>query len=161
LQAQRLLYPFPLVQDNSPISLVAPQASLEKALSLNPSLRQPYLLLGRIASLEGDYHTAQQHYRKRVALDMENPPASYNISGLILNWLEPQTQHDPATELLEIYQNWNARFPERAEGYLLTSLVVSQYQADPDRGRELLQAGVQANAQPTGLLLDALDTSWR
>jgi hypothetical protein len=158
LQAQRLLYPFPLVQDLSPTSTEAAQTNLEKALSRNPSLRQPYLLLGRIASLEGDYSAAQQHYRKRVALDMQNPLASYNLPVLILNWLAPPTQFNPAEELLKIYRNWNTRFPERAETYLLKSLVVSLYQANPDSGKGFLQSGIQANAQPSGLLKDALGT---
>jgi putative inorganic carbon (HCO3(-)) transporter len=157
LQAQRLLYPFPHVLDTAPNNIAAPRANLQKALRLDPLKSQPYLLLGRIASLEGDYQEAEQYYRQRVALDMREPLARYDIPELILNWLAPPTQLAPAAELLKIYQNWNLRFPERAETYLLMSLVASQYQADPDRGGALLQAGVQAGAQPSGLLLDALD----
>lgn len=157
LQSQRLLYPFPFVQDLSPNGLAISQNNLEKALSMNPSLRQPYLYLGRIASIQGDYSIAQQHYRNRVALDMQNPVASYNTAQLLRNWLVPQALQNPATELLKIYQAWNTRFPERAETFLLKSLVVSQYQADLARGQALLQEGVQENAQPLGLLLDVLE----
>jgi hypothetical protein len=157
LQAQRLLYPFPTAPVASTASLAAPQANLERALSLEPSLRQAHLLLGRIASLQGDFPAAQQHYSQRVALDMQDPLASYNPAQQIRQWLAPQAPPDPAAELRKIYQAWNNRFPERAEGYLLNSLVASQYQADAARGRALLQAGVQANAQPLDLLVYMLD----
>ncbi|MBN2148906.1 MAG: O-antigen ligase family protein [Anaerolineales bacterium] len=152
LQTQSALYPFPLAQILPGTDLTAPQANLERALGLEPSLRQAHLLLGRIASLQGDFPAALQHYSQRVALDMDDPLANYDPAQKIQQWLDPQSSPDPAAELGRIYQAWNTRFPERAEGYLLKYLLASQYQADPGRGQALLQAGLQANAQPLGLL---------
>lgn len=156
LSAQRVLYPFPPIGEVSTAPLAAPQATLQTALRLDPARRQAHLLLGRIASLQGEYAAAEEHYAQRVALDLQDPIARYNPAQHIQHWLAPPAQLDPAAELLKIYRNWNARFPERAEGYLLLSLLATRYQEDPARGQAYLQAGVQAGARPLDLLLAAL-----
>jgi hypothetical protein len=154
LAAQRLLYPFPPPAGQPAAPFAAPQALLETALRLDPDRRQAHLLLGRIASLQGRYPAAQEHYARRVALDLHDPLAGYNPAGRIQSWIDPSAPSDPTAELYKIYSNWNARFPERAEGYLLLSLLAAR-KADPARVQAILQAGEQAGARPLGLLLAA------
>jgi putative inorganic carbon (HCO3(-)) transporter len=155
IQAQRCMYPFPPTRSLNPACLSIPRVILQAALRLDPKQGQAHLLLARIASLQGDYPAALAHYEQRLSLDMQHPLV-YNPAQRMLHWLAPQAPFDPAAELLKVYQAWVTRFPERAEGYLLRSLVVSQYQHDPARGQALVQAGIKANPQPLELLLVSL-----
>lgn len=152
LQAHKLLSPFPITQNNPDAAFDMVRTNLSKAIALDPSLRQAHLLLARIDSVQGNFSTAQSHYQTRVALDMQDPLAIYNPAkrlGILLNLRQPS---HPAIELQKIYQAWNVRYPDRAEGYLLNSILASQYQADPEGAKSLLHAGLKAAAQPPGLL---------
>lgn len=157
LQAQHILHPFPDGLGTTTGSPETARLYLTKAIELNPAQSQAHFLLARLASATGDFATAETHYQARVALDMQNPIYRYNLTQGLLQGSLPATQLDHAKELLKIYQAWNGRFPERAEVYLLKSIVFRNYLGDESGADNLLQAGIQANARPVGLLSEALN----
>ncbi|MBW6474730.1 MAG: O-antigen ligase family protein, partial [Anaerolineaceae bacterium] len=156
VQAHKVLSPFPAAQITSPADFEAAQRNLEEALRLDPSLRQAHLLLGRFASVQGDFSAAIKYYENRVALDMVDPVAAYDPALELTLLITSDSPPAPAEELGRIYHNWNKRFPNRAEGYLLRSILYSQYQANPSTGANFLKMGIEANALPPGLLAYAL-----
>lgn len=158
LRAHALLAPFPTAQA-APSELEPARASLEEALRRDPGLAQAHLLLGRIASLQGEFSAAGAHYEQRVALDMLDPVGAYQPALRLRQMIAPGPPPDPAAELWQIYHAWNTRFPDRAEGYLLKSILSDQYQNNPSTAQNLLQAGIQAEALPPGLLEDLLGAS--
>ena len=152
IQAQHMLHPFPAAPGISSGNLATAQLNLEKALAFDPELPQAHLLLARLASLSDNYQGALPHYQTRVALDLESPIFRYNLPRGLLQWFIPTAQPDPAEELLAIYRAWTVRFPNRAEGYLLQSILLIDYLGDIQSAQNLLKAGMQAEAQPPGLL---------
>jgi putative inorganic carbon (hco3(-)) transporter len=156
VQAHKLLSPFPTAQVTSTANLEAAQMNLEEALRLDPSLRQAHLLLGRFASLQGDFSPAVQYYENRVALDMLDPVAAYHPALQLQLLITSDSPPDPAVELWKIYHAWNTRFPNRAEGYLLKSMLTSQHQSNYSTGANFIKMGIDANALPPGLLAYAL-----
>ena len=152
LQAHKLLSPFPSAQISTQADVEPARMNLEKAIEMNASLRQAHLLLARIDSLQGDFSAAQWHYKLRVALDMQDPVTNYNPAQRLRLFLNLQMPQEPSAELGKIYRAWNIRYPNRAEGYVLNSILASQYQAYPLKAKSLLEAGIKAEAQPPGLL---------
>jgi hypothetical protein len=156
VQAHEVLSPFPTAQVTPPADLDTARVNLAEALRLDPARGQADLLLGRIASLEGDFAAAVQHYEGRVALDMDDPVAAYNPALHLRLWITSESPPDAAAELGKVYQAWNTRFPDRAEGYLLRHILASQHPSDPSTGTNLLKMGIEAGALPPGLLEYAL-----
>ena len=59
---------------------------------------------------------------------------------------------DPWKDLLQVYGQWMARFPGRAEPYVWAAIVYEQRLGDASRARSTLAAGLKQGAQPAGLL---------
>ncbi len=157
LAAHRLLHLFPQSILNESPTLATAQSSLEVALSLDPSAAQAHLLLARLAALQGDYPAARSHYVQRLDSDLHAPDLRYNPSAALRRWLEPSPRPDPAADLLQVYHAWTHRYPARAEGYLLQSLLVDRCRSELGAAQDLLQAGLAASAQPAGLLQGAIN----
>jgi putative inorganic carbon (hco3(-)) transporter len=156
LAAHHLLHPFPTASLVEPPVLAAAQSSLQTALRLDPSAVQAHLLLARLAALQGDYPAALSHYAQRLDFDLRDPDSRYNPSAALRHRLDPSLSQDPTANLLQVYRAWTHRFPDRAEGYLLQSLLVDRCFSDPSTTKALLQSGQAAGAQPIGLLQGAL-----
>jgi putative inorganic carbon (HCO3(-)) transporter len=157
LAAHHLLYPFPTASHGEPPVLSLAQASLQTALHLDPSCAQAHLLLARLAALQGDYPAAFSHYLQRLDSDHYAPDSRYNPSAALRCWLDPSLCPDPTADLLQVYRAWTHRFPARAEGYLLQSLLIDRCCSDPSAVQAPLQSGLAAGAQPLGLLQGALN----
>ena len=125
---------------------------LERGLEWKPDHSPSYLTLGRLDSWLGDQEQAILALERSVELDGHEPMARY---GPWMPWLRKLTGAepvDPWDDLLQIYGSWNIRYPQRAEVYLLRALVWAQHKGDPARARALVQAGLEAGAEPAGLL---------
>ena len=129
---------------------------LERGLEWKPDHSQSYRTLGRLHSWLGDQEQAIQALQRSVELDGHDPMARY---GPWMPWLRKLTGAepvDPWDDLLWIYRHWNNRHPTRAEGYVLRALVLAQHKEDLARARGLVQAGLEAGAEPSGLLVHYL-----
>ena len=152
LQTHKLLSPFPEAQIRNQEDAEIAKTNLEKALDVDSSLRQAHLLLARIESNLGKFASAERHYEKRVALDMQDPTSTYDPAKQLRQMILAGSPSDPASELDLIYHNWNNRFPNRSEGYLLRSILARQYLEAPETAKAFLEAGIKAEAKPMGLL---------
>lgn len=154
LQAMWALHPFPQAALAAPAAAQAELARwyLERALQEDPSQPQPHLLLARLAAAAGRVEPAWEHYRAMVALDLQQQLISYNPVQALRIALQVEAEAGPPAERLKIYQAWNTRFPQRAEGYLLKAILLGEHLAQPEAAQNALQAGVQAGARPAELL---------
>ncbi len=131
---------------------------LERGLRWKPDHGQSYLTLGRLHSWLGDQEQAMLALERSVELDGPEPMARY---GPWVPWLRKLTGAqpvDPWDDLRQVYRHWNNRYPQRAEIYVLRALVWARYKDDPARARALVQAGLDAGAEPAGLLVHYLST---
>ncbi len=112
--------------------------------------------LGSLYAWQGDYGAALAAIERRVALDGggREPLARYAAFEVARRALEPEGQAGPAPweDLLWVYGQWNRRYPQRAEGYVLQAVVWAEHKGDAARARALLRAGLDAGAEPAGLL---------
>jgi hypothetical protein len=109
-------------------------------------------VLARLAAAAGRVERAWEHYRAMVALDLQQQLISYNPVQALRIALQVEAEAGPPAERLKIYQAWNTRFPQRAEGYLLKAILLGEHLAQPEAAQNALQAGVQAGARPAELL---------
>jgi len=126
---------------------------LERGLERKPEHSQSYLTLGRLHGWKGDQEQAVLALERSVDLDGHEPMARY---GPWIPWSRKLTGAepvDPWNDLLKVYGYWNTRYPQRAEVYVLRAMVWARHKDDPARARALVQAGLEAGAEPAGLLL--------
>jgi hypothetical protein len=126
---------------------------LERGLHWKPDHSQSLRTLGRLYGWLGHQEQAILALERSVDLDGRDPMARY---GPWMPWLRTLTGAepvDPWDDLLWIYRYWNNRYPQRAEGYVLRALVWARHQGDPARARALVQTGLDAGAEPAGLLV--------
>jgi tetratricopeptide (TPR) repeat protein len=109
-------------------------------------------LLGSLYAWQGDNEAALDALERRVMLDPENSMARY---ATWIPWLRQLQGQEPSAgwdDLLWIYQNWQNRYPDRAEGYVRSAIVWERYKAQPERARQVLETGLENRAKPQGLL---------
>jgi tetratricopeptide (TPR) repeat protein len=129
---------------------------LERGLQWKPDHSQSLRTLGRLYGWLGHQEQAILALERSVELDGLAPMARY---GPWMPWLRKLTAAepvDPWDDLMWIYRHWNNRYPQRAEGYVLRALVWARHKDDPARARALVQSGVDAGAEPAGLLVHYL-----
>lgn len=127
-------------------------AYLEQAVQSQPNHRQALRTLGRLYGWLGESERGLEALERAVSLDGEAPMARY---GPWLPWLRELTGAkpvDPWDDLLWVYRNWNNRYPQRAEGYVLRALVLERHKGDPAGAQRVLTSGVEKGAKPEGLL---------
>ena len=71
--------------------------------------------------------------------------------------LEDEPIPDSWDGLLSIYKHWRNRFPDRAEGYVLTALVLSEGKDNDDQAATFIKTGLDVNAAPQALLRSSLN----
>jgi putative inorganic carbon (hco3(-)) transporter len=132
---------------------VAQAASLlERGAQWQPDHSQSLRTLGRLYAWLGQQESAIQVLERSVDLDLTDPMARY------APWLPPLrrlTGQEPpagADDLAWVYGHWSSRYPQRAEGFALLSLVWAEHKDDPDRARAIVQSGLDAGAEPADLL---------
>jgi putative inorganic carbon (HCO3(-)) transporter len=115
----------------------------------NPQLAH---LLGRVRAELGEYEAALAAFEGRVALDGEDALARYAPWELWRRRLTGEAPGDPWRDLLWIYSQWQSRFPQRAEYYVLPALVRAGPQHDLPAAVRVIHAGLDRGAEPQGLL---------
>jgi O-antigen ligase len=132
---------------------------LERGLQWKPDHSQSYRTLGRLHSWLGNQEQAIQALERSVDLDSKRPMARYGPWVLWLRALTGAEPVDPWDDLLLIYRYWNARYPDRAEGYVLRALVWDRHKGDSARARQMLVSGLEEGAEPEALLRYCLSQS--
>jgi TolB-like protein/DNA-binding winged helix-turn-helix (wHTH) protein len=103
----------------------------EKALALRPDLGEPYLVLGGLEKIRGNWTTADEMYRRALELEPQNPTASYWYSEL----LAQAGRHRASLPYLEHAIELNPVYLVPRGDLGLTYLHLGDYQ----RGRTLLE----------------------
>jgi len=130
-------------------SAVAP---LQDARMRDPDNVYIYSHLGSVYTWLGDYPAALAAFDMEVALEGQGPMDRHAPFEALRRRIAGETEHDPWDDLLWVYQQWQTRYPHRAEGYLRLAIVWDQHRDNPARARSFLQAGIEAGAEPAGLL---------
>jgi putative inorganic carbon (HCO3(-)) transporter len=122
--------------------------------AVDPGNLSAYELLGRIYAWEGNPAAAMLAFAYRVALDGQDALLRYYPSGSWLRGMQggEQVKGDDWADLIKIYSQWMARFPERAAPYAEIGLIWQCYQDDPARATRVVGAGIEKGAVPPGLL---------
>lgn len=131
-------------------------ALLEQGLPARPADGQVHRTLGRLHAWLGHQPAAVEALEQSVDLDVEDPMARYGPWLPPLRRLTGQEPPPAADDLLRVYSHWNNRYPARAEGYVLVSLVLAGHKGDAAGARQALEAGLEAGAQPRDLLVYCL-----
>jgi putative inorganic carbon (HCO3(-)) transporter len=109
-------------------------------------------LLGSLFAWQGDYEAALGALQRRVMLEPENPMARYAPWIPWQRQLQGQGPGSRWDDLLWVYQNWQTRYPDRAEGYVRSAIVWQEYKGDPGHAQQVLEMGLKNGAKPQGLL---------
>ena len=131
----------------------AAREDLAKAIALAPDESHLYQILGRLDGWLGNDQSALLQLSKAVALDGKDPYWVYFPPKSILQRM--QQGNNPATnweDLLDVYTHWVDRFPRRAEGYLLCSILTAQQENDPKSAETYITRGLDQQAEPRRLL---------
>lgn len=117
-------------------------------------------VLDTLASLHawlGEDAASLAALRQRLAMDGRAPMARY---APWVDWrrrLLGEAAPAPADDLIKVYSQWMARYPDRAEGYLRVALVWQWLKGDRAQAAAVVQQGLANGAQPAGLLTYALE----
>jgi tetratricopeptide (TPR) repeat protein len=154
LRAHKVLLAARTTGSASAADLEAALAPLRRAAERAPENVYVWERLGSLYAWQGDYAAAVAAIERRVALDggQPEPMARYAPFEVARRRVQRATGQDPWEDLLWVYRHWNDRYPQRAEGYVLHALVWAQHKGDPARARAVLQSGLDAGAEPAGLL---------
>jgi len=125
---------------------------LRQGLIQHPDNAHAYSLLGTLSALEGDFDTALGAFERRVALDGVDPIGRYAPFEAIRRFINHQDGYDRWDDLLRVYGQWIARFPTRAETYVLAAVVWHRYKGDSTRAAAVIRSGLDHGAQPAALL---------
>lgn len=142
-------------------SLPAAQAQtavthLQQALRDDPDNPQLYGTLGSLYAWQGEDEAAVAALRRRIALDIQNPDGRYLPFARLNYRLQGTNPPLPCDSTLRLYTQWQHRYPDRAEFYLLPALVQQQCGKTLSERKGLLQLGLEKKAQPAGVLVYAL-----
>jgi hypothetical protein len=123
---------------------------VEAALRYDGDNPQLYGAQGSLLAWNSDPAAAVEALRRRVLLDSERPLARYAPFLLWQRQLTGMAAPAEGQDLLHVYSQWRVRFPERAEGYVLSALALElQMEQDP---AAMLQTGLEQGAMPSSLL---------
>ncbi|MBC7261743.1 MAG: O-antigen ligase family protein, partial [Chloroflexi bacterium] len=153
VQAHKLLLAAQAGENPPQQDLVSVATDLSKALPQQGNNPYLYSLLGRLYGWIGEYSAARDAFSKMVALDSQDALARYAPFEYLRRRFVEGEKHDPWADILWIYHNWMARFPQRAEPVLLVALVQEQHLGNLQGAVATLQSGIERGAQPQGLLL--------
>ena len=132
--------------------LEAALGPLRRAAARDPGNVYLADLLGTLYAWQGDYEAALDALERRVVLEPENPMSRY---APWMPWLRQLQGQEPSSgwdDLLWVYQHWQTRYPDRAEGYVRSAIVWERYKGEPGRARQVLETGLENRAKPQGLL---------
>jgi putative inorganic carbon (HCO3(-)) transporter len=141
----------------------AARADLVKAIARNPDESHLHQILGRLEGWLGNDQAALDELSKAVELDGRDPYWEYFPPTVIIRRVNGT--NNPASkwdDLINIYTHWVDRFPQRAEGYLLCSIVSAQQKHDLKSAEAFLTRGLDQDAKPRRQLeyfLEKLKTS--
>lgn len=130
-------------------ALRAASASLERVVGQGRANSHVYYLLGRIYSWLGHHDRAIDAFSRMVWLDGKGPRAYYAPSEVLSSGKREGDRR--WQELVRVYSQWVARFPERSESYLLIAIVLHEHQGDSVGAVQMVEAGLQ-RAVPKGVL---------
>jgi tetratricopeptide (TPR) repeat protein len=147
-----------LYQPNQASSLSVEKAQaarqdLVRAVALAPDESHLHQVLGRLDGWLGNDQTALDELSRAVELDGKNPYSVYFPPKFIIQRLKPMK--DPEAnwnDLLDVYAHWVERFPQRADGYLLCSILTAQQKHDLKSAETYLTRGLDQQAVPRQLL---------
>ncbi len=130
------------------------KATLQEAYLLNPGYLDSYDLLGRIQAWEGNPILAMEALTKRVEHDGNEPLLQYYPSAYWLRQIEGGSSgnEDKWNDLIGVYSQWKTRYPDRAELYTQIGVIWQCYMADTNNAAIVIEAGIEAQAKPIGLL---------
>jgi len=137
-------------------ALAAAGEHLGRALALGEARPSLYSLAGSLAAWQGDYPAALAAFERQVALDGEGPARLFVPYEALRRRLLGEPDPDRWEELVGVYGQWMARFPQRGESYVWAALVRGGPQARPDAAAAVLTAALDQDARPRGLLEYAL-----
>jgi tetratricopeptide (TPR) repeat protein len=127
----------------------AARADLMKAIARNPDESHLYQVLGRLDGWLGNDPIALDELSKAVELDGSDPYREYFPPEFIIRQVTGTSDTaDNWDDLLNIYGHWTTRFPQRAEGYLLCSIVSAQQMHDLKGAEAYLTRGQDQGAEP-------------
>lgn len=112
----------------------------------------PFARLASVYAWQGDYARALTALNEQVLRDRRNTIMRYAPFEAIRRVLAGEEAGNSETDLLAVYGQWMARFPQRAEWYAATAVVYAQFLGDDAAARHVLERGLQQDAQPAGLL---------
>jgi len=160
IQAHRALYLAQTAGVVDRISMERARDNLLRVLDKEPQSIFAYDLLGRLYAWSGDYPASLETFEKRVLLDSRQPWRNYYPPEAYIRLLggEPNYPGGGWDALQKIYSHWMNRYPLRAEGYLRMSLLLREKLNDPDKSARVLARGLEAGAQPLGLLEYAMQS---
>jgi hypothetical protein len=139
-------------------TLQAAQSYLIKSYETDPENVYVADTLGRIFAWEDNYGQATQNFTQRVTIDSQDPFDTYYPPTSLLRKLngESMSAEDHWEDLIKVYRQWMNRYPDHAEHYVRLAMVWDLYNDDPERAASILNAGLENNAQPAGILRDYL-----
>ena len=134
------------------------RANLRRALSMEPDNTQAYELLGEIEAWSGHEPQALEAFARRVTLDGGDPLAQYFPPESLLRVFQGQriSQAQAADDLIRFYSNLAVRYPQRAEHYQRLSLAWQMLKGDAKLAAQVLEQGLENQAEPRQLLEYAL-----
>jgi putative inorganic carbon (HCO3(-)) transporter len=125
---------------------------LHQALFRDPDNAHIYGLLGSLYAWEGNYPASFDALEHRVTLDSRDPIGYYAPFEALRRRIQRERGYDCWDDTLRVYSQWMARFPDRAETYVLVAIVWDQHKEDRARAIAVLRSGLEHGAQPGGLL---------
>jgi hypothetical protein len=152
LQAHRALL---VAESGGPIpaaNLASARDWLQRAVALDAGRPFAFDLLARVDAWLGSPAPSIDALRARVALDAREPICTYYPSECLLRQIQGRPSPSAAVDLQQVYGQWIARFPTRAESYALLAILLNEDQADRHGGAAALDAGLAQGAQPRALL---------
>ena len=132
--------------------LQAAVGPLHQALARDPDNVYACDLLGSLYAWQGDCDAAIEAFVRRVELDGQDPVARYAPFEALRRRIQGEAGHDRWDDVLRVYSQWMARFPDRAETYVQAAIVWHRYRGDRTRAAAVLRSGLDHGAQPRGLL---------
>lgn len=157
VQAHQLLLSAQAGENPSPQRLASVASDLRNALPFQEDNPYLHILLGRLYGWLGEYPAAMEALSKVAALDSQDAVVRYAPFEYLRRCIVGKDQYDRSADILWIYRNWMARFPQRAEHVMLVALVREHYLGDPEGAVAVLHSGIEGGAQPRGLLLYYLE----
>ena len=154
IHAHQALYPVQVSGSPNFSTMEKAKETLIEITSLDLGYLNAYELLGRIYAWEGDPELAMIAFAHRVALDRQDPLLHYFPSDLWLRQVQSITDSEGQNwqDLIKVYSQWRARYPDRAELYVELGLVWQCYINDMAKSTATINTGIDKQAIPNELL---------